>query len=174
MGKQKGEKVRYSASTVIDFPQGTGRFVLVQETAPHKKGKLNLAGGTKDPGDRTLIDTAKREAKEETGGIHSTIPDHGFDVVITGLIGVYAHEQHTSRLCVVFSAVAISGIMWASTEHPIVDAYTIEEVDEFHDMGRLRDERVHHAIHAYYKGIVLPIGELSTQILDSEVLTFDK
>ena len=133
---------------------------------------MNLPGGTKDLGDINLFNTARRETKEETGGIDSLTSVHGLDVEICGLIGVYPHDQYPNRLCVVFEAIAVGGIMRASTEHPRVDAYPIEEVDEFRDMGVLRDKRVHDAIHRYSKGLVVPIGELTltTQLRDNEVV----
>ena len=65
MGKQKRETT-FSAHAVIEHPLGTRRFVLIEETATHKRGKFNIPGGNEDFGDFTLIRTAQRETKEET------------------------------------------------------------------------------------------------------------
>jgi 8-oxo-dGTP pyrophosphatase MutT (NUDIX family) len=172
MGKQKRETT-FSAHAVIEHPRGTGRFVLIEETAPHKRGKFNIPGGNEDEEDlSSLPRTAARETKEETGaGVNPIDPNHGLDVVINDLIAVYPHEKRPKHRIAIFSGFVASGIMRPTSEHPIVDAYSIEEIDEFYRNDMLRHPRVHHAIHAYLGGLTVPINLLAPQQIRESAIT---
>jgi ADP-ribose pyrophosphatase YjhB (NUDIX family) len=170
MGKQKRETT-FSAHAVIELPRGTGRFVLIEETAPHKKGLFNLPGGNEDVDDFTLLRTATRETKEETGGEHSNNPTHGLDIAIDGLIAVYPHEKRQRHRIAVFSGLVVSGTMNPTPEHPTVNAYSIEEIDEFYRNDMLRHPRVHHAIHAYLGDLAIPISLMAPQQIRESAVT---
>jgi ADP-ribose pyrophosphatase YjhB (NUDIX family) len=172
MGKQKSE-TSFNGSAVIEHPRGTERFVLIEETAPHKRGLLNLPGGNEDFEDHTLLGTAIRETKEETGGANSTDPTHGLDIEIDGLIATYTHEKRPKHRIAVFSGfvLEVSGVMNPTPEHPTVNAYSIEEIDEFYRNDLLRHPRVHHAIHAYLSGLAIPISLLAPQQIRESVVT---
>jgi len=59
-----------------------GKFLMVQEAKEKVRGLWNWPAGHRD-GDETIEDCAKREAKEETG----------FDIELTGEIGLWARES---------------------------------------------------------------------------------
>lgn len=56
-------EVKVIVGTVIEKD---GKYLLVQEAQEKCRGKWNLPAGHLDPGE-TMVDGAKREAKEETG-----------------------------------------------------------------------------------------------------------
>jgi ADP-ribose pyrophosphatase YjhB (NUDIX family) len=161
MGKQRGEVI-FSAYVLIDHPKGSGRFVLVEETSAHKRGKFNLPGGKEDPGDPNLLSTAGRETKEETGGDNAN-PDDGLEVEIDGLVNVYPHDRKPNGRIVVFSGFVIAGAMSPTSEHPTVDAYPREEVVDLLAEDRLRHPRVLHAIDTYLGDLAIPISSLAPQ-----------
>jgi ADP-ribose pyrophosphatase YjhB (NUDIX family) len=170
MGKQKRETT-FSAHAVIEHPLGTRRFVLIEETATHKRGKFNIPGGNEDFGDFTLIRTAQRETKEETGGENSADPDDGLDIAVNGLIAIYPHEKRPRHRIAVFSGSVVGGMMIPTPEHPTVNAYSIEEIDEFYKNDLLRHPRVHHAIHAYLGDLAIPITLLAPQQIRESAVT---
>jgi 8-oxo-dGTP pyrophosphatase MutT (NUDIX family) len=67
-----------SATAVV--PDGEGRILLVHRT---DNGLWALPGGGMDLGE-SIVETAVRETKEETG----------IDVEVTGLVGVYTNPRH--------------------------------------------------------------------------------
>lgn len=162
MRKQKSEQlIKLSASAVIEYPVGSQKFVLVEETAPHKKGKINLPGGNKDPIDLTLFDTAIREVKEETGGGDVNDPSYnpafGLDVEVVGLVPTRPNKPKSNHISHFFAATAVGGLMRATAEHPVVDTYSIDEISTLLDDGLLRDRRVLDAVLAF--GLATPISE---------------
>jgi ADP-ribose pyrophosphatase YjhB (NUDIX family) len=178
MGKQKKRETTFSASAVFDYPRNSGNVVLVQETAPHKKGLLTVPGGNEDEGDNGLPYTAKRETKEETGGIGATNPSHGLDIEVDGLISVYNHDTRPNHRVLIFSAFVLSGEMRPNPHHPIVNSYSPEVIEMLHAKDLLRDTHVYDAIHTFLGHSAIPIDlldighirELSSMASIAEIL----
>lgn len=98
-----------------------GKYLLVQEAKESCRGKWNLPAGHLDPGE-TMVDGAKREAKEETG----------CEVELTGVcqIGsrvkeneVFASVIFTTKLMreeIEFDSAEILDVKWFSYEEILV------------------------------------------------------
>ncbi len=98
-------------------------FLLVRETRPGREGLYNFPGGHLDMHE-TIFQAAIREVKEETG----------YDVELTGLIGIYQTiYPHTNVSGPIFSAVIIGGEATPTPEHP--ETIWVSR-DELHDMAK--------------------------------------
>ena len=77
---------------VLVYAYNKNRFILVEKNRPEwQKGKLNLVGGKMEENDKSIIDAAIRELKEETGLdamskpiIYGTMRDKGNSIYCLG------------------------------------------------------------------------------------------
>jgi len=101
------------------------KYLLVQEASKGIRGLWNLPAGKAEKGS-TLIETAAREAKEETG----------FDVEIIKQLGVY-HEDGDRSVRHAYEAKIIGGQLCPPADE-ILDAkwYTYDEVIALKDKLR--------------------------------------
>ena len=146
---------------VIEYPLGSNSFVLVEETKKNKKGTYNLPGGRlnyKDGYEETLFEAAKREAQEETG----------LEVELIGFLGLFDYRQD-GQLQIAFVANAVSGQLTTSKEHPTVESFPLEIIENvLEPQGILRSPRVLESISQYYRGDILPTD--AVRINETDVL----
>ncbi len=146
---------------VIEYPLGSNSFVLVEETKKNKKGMYNLPGGRlnyTDGYEETLFEAAKREAQEETG----------LEVELIGFLGLFDYRQD-EQLQIAFVANAVSGQLTTSKEHPTVESFPLEIIENvLEPQGILRSPRVLESISQYYRGDILPTG--AVRINETDVL----
>lgn len=163
-----GSIIKIGCVTVIEYPPGSDAFVLAEETKGHKRGRLNLPGGglngKREKGaQESLLEAARREAREETG----------LTVELTSFLGLFNYTED-GQLHVAFAARAIAGQLQASDEHPTVESYTYEDIEAMaagtDEQGRqLRSERVIDAIRQFRSGPMLPLEYV--RILDTDALS---
>jgi ADP-ribose pyrophosphatase YjhB (NUDIX family) len=151
--------------TVIEHPPASDSFVLIEETKPHKEGRLNLAGGGLKSKNRkregeSIVAAALREAPEETG----------FDEVeLTGFLGLFDYSDD-GKVQVAFAARAVCGELHSSPKHPHVESYPFHIIEDYlAPGGHLRSDRVVQAISQFRQGLVLPV-EAGVHMLDSDTL----
>lgn len=117
-----------------------GRFLLVQETKKIAHGLYNLPAGKVEEGE-TIIETAIREAKEETG----------LTVKPVKIIGIFQNSNTNSSnlIDVIFKSEIVSGEITTSEEHPIVKFFTFDEIEDLGKKGLSRSDFVVKAIKNY-------------------------
>lgn len=125
-----------------------GRFLLVRETKPSVAGQYNLPAGGIEEGE-TIFECAIREAKEETGLM----------VNLEHLLGVYQRfkEDGWSIIIFVFFSTVVDGEVRTTDEHPEVEFFSYEEIQELKKKGLLRSSYILPAIDAYYRGEKFPL-----------------
>ena len=115
-----------------------GRILLIQRS---DNGLWALPGGVQEVGEY-IAQTAERETREETG----------YDVRVTGLIGVYSDPHHViayddgevrQQFALLFRAELVGGSLSESDETPQVRWVPPEELDSvsMHPSIRLRVDR---------------------------------
>lgn len=121
-----------------------GKFLLVKETKEKVKGQYNLpAGRLQEP--ESLLETAIREAKEETG----------LEVEPQKLVNIGQKiDDERNKTIVVFSfkSEVNSGEIRTSEEHPEVDYFSWKEVKELERKGLLRSVYIKSALEDYRRG----------------------
>lgn len=127
-------KVAVVAGVVI---KKDSKYLLVQEKQPKVYGLWNLPAGRVDVGD-TIEQTAIKEAREESG----------FDVKLTGKIGIY-HDTALEDVRHAFRAEIIGGEL-NFPEDEILDArwFSFSEIETLRKSGKLRSEWMFDAISA--------------------------
>ena len=132
------------------------KILLVRETKPGREGQYNVPGGHVEPHE-TLFEAAIRETKEESG----------YDIELTGLIGVYQTVlAHINVSGPVFSARVSGGKAVSSRQHPEVRWVSIEELGELHKAGRLFTTYPPHATQLLLEGKVLPLDAVICNRVD--------
>ena len=127
-----------------------GKFLLIQEgkLVVGVTGKWNFPAGKKDPGEK-ILDTAKREAKEESG----------FDVELKYLLGVWQHSDNRDgvdydvTVFVFKSDIAGGELMKPNNEIMDLKWYTKSEVEGLFKSDKLRRPFIWHAIEKYSEDI---------------------
>lgn len=111
-GKKSKDKAVVIAGAVIEKD---GKYLLVQEANEKCRGKWNLPAGHLDPGE-TIIEAAKREAKEETGCEIEpvSICQIGNRVVNDGIFMSVIFEAELLREEIVFDKSEILDVKWFS------------------------------------------------------------
>lgn len=124
-----------------------GKILLVQEGKPGREGLYNVPGGHVDEHE-TLLETAVRETKEESG----------YDVELTGLLGVYQSVlAHINVSGPVFSAKVVGGDVVTSDEHPEVRWVSLDELHSLYENKQLFTTYPPHAAELLLAGKVLPL-----------------
>jgi len=85
MGKQKRETT-FSAHAVIEHPLGTRRFVLIEETATHKRGKLTSLVVMRTLVTLPLLEPHKEKQKKKLVEKIQLTLMMDFDIAVNGLI----------------------------------------------------------------------------------------
>jgi len=119
-----------------------GKFLLVQEKQPRAYKLWNFPAG-KLEADITLIENAKKEAKEETG----------FDVKIGNIVGIYEDFEKDSRnvIIFVFNASIIKGKLKVPEDELIQAKWlTFEDIKKI--KNKLRGNYIMKAIEQYKQG----------------------
>lgn len=158
-------QLKVGCVAVIEHPPDSDKYVLVEETKPHKRGRLNLPGGGIDlnvrdgkPEWESIVKCPTREGREETG----------LKIKLTGLLGLYEYRRD-GQLHLAFGATAVNGVMRESTKHPTVDAFPFDDVEAMHLNGRLRSDRVFELIEHYRSDVpMLPMENV--HILGSDLI----
>jgi len=133
-----------------------GKILVVKEGKPERGGKYNAPGGHVEEHE-TLLEAAVREVKEETG----------YDVELTGLIGVYQTIfPHLNVSGPVFAARVISGEATISEEHPEVKWISFEELKALDKARRLFTRYSPHAAKMLLDGKILPLEAVVCETLD--------
>ena len=142
-------------SSVIETEPG--HYFVVLETAQHKAGTLNLAGGGWD--EQEMIKQCRsRETEEESGGL-KTRP--------IGIAGIYEYfdERNRHRLQFHFVSEVVSGSLdelTPSEEHPWAGSLPFEQIEDIYENGGLRSWRVFESIRRCHEGRVGDLGLLMT------------
>lgn len=146
-------EMKVGGVVVVEHPPESGKYVLVEETKPNKKGRKNLPGGGVDlkivdgkPIWESVVKCAIRETKEESN----------LRVSLIGYLGCYQYMQD-GRIHHAFAAESTSGKMKPSDKHPSVDTYTLEDIETLHYEGQLRSNRVLELVQQASAGIMLPM-----------------
>jgi ADP-ribose pyrophosphatase YjhB (NUDIX family) len=149
-----------SCSVIVEYPRGSGKIVLVGE--PEKGHSLNFPGGGVDllkyrvKQSETLVVAAEREAVEESGLI----------VELGRIIGLN-HNTRERKMYHTIAATAIGGSLSPSIKHPIVRAFSLDQIIELNADHRLRSPRVEHWATEYFNPPTEPIT------LDQQLIEFD-
>ena len=121
----------------------------MREAKESARRRYNLPAGKPEVGE-TLIEAAKREAKEETG----------LEVAVDHLVGLY-HCPKTSEgfgvVNFVFACRAVGGQLRTSTQHPEVRYFTRAEVAELGRERLIRGTHIERAIDDHARGKQLPL-----------------
>ena len=124
-----------------------GKFLLVEEGKPGRKGLFNLPGGHVEAHE-TLFDAAIREAKEETG----------YSIELTGVVGIYqAIYPHVNVSGPVFSAKITGGSPAPTPEHPTLKWVTKDELYALAKEGKLFTKYPPFAVTHYTTRGVFPL-----------------
>jgi 8-oxo-dGTP diphosphatase len=126
-----------------------GRYLLVREAKESARRRYNLPAGKPEVGE-TLVEAARREAKEETG----------LEVEVDYLVGLY-HCPRTSEgfgiVNFVFACRSVGGELRASPQHPDVRYCTRAEVAELARERLIRGTHIERAIDDHARGKQLPL-----------------
>lgn len=129
-----------------------GKFLMVKETKERVKGKYNLPAG-KLENDESLIEAAKREAREETG----------LEVEPVSLVNVgqkvYEGKDKT-LLIFTFHSKIKEGKLRTTREHPEVDYFSYEEIEDMDKKGLLRSVYIKPAVDDYREGKSIGLSSL--------------
>lgn len=124
-----------------------GKFLLIEEGKPGRKGLFNLPGGHVEAGE-TLVEAAIREAKEESG----------YDVELTGVVGIYQSIfEYGNFSGPVFCARIIGGQAALSKEHPSQRWVTYDELLDLAKDNKLFTTYPPYAVEHYLKRDVFPL-----------------
>ncbi|MBL8159564.1 NUDIX hydrolase [Candidatus Saccharibacteria bacterium] len=130
------------------------KFLLVEESKPGREGLFNLPGGRVEAHE-TLFAAAIREAKEESG----------YDVELTGLVGVYQGVTPLYNVSgPVFSARIIGGEATPTPAHPSIRWVTKDELDGMAKAGELFTKYPPIAIAHYETRGILPLDTISCTV----------
>jgi len=142
------ENIYVVASNLIEK---NGRFLLVKETKKSAEGLYNFPAG-KMEGHETIIKTAIREAREETG----------LNVKPEKIIGIYQRpiKNNANITIIVFSSKIISGKLSNSKEHPEVKFYSYEEIKALDKKDLIRSPYITKAIKKYLDKDILNLSVL--------------
>lgn len=123
------------------------KYLLIEEGKPGREGLFNVPGGHVEAGE-TLIAAAIREVKEESG----------YDVILTGVIGVYQSiYPHLNISGPVFSATVVGGGPVSAPEHPSLTWVTKAELCELDTNGKLFTKYPPLAVERYLARGVVPL-----------------
>ena len=112
--------MKFEHAIVGCLVEHNGKFLIVQESKPGRKGLWNLPSGHVDD-DETLAQAAIRETREESG----------YEVELTSFIGVYQTVYRDLKLNVsgpVFLGKVVGGKLTKSAPHPDVKWVTADEL----------------------------------------------
>jgi ADP-ribose pyrophosphatase YjhB (NUDIX family) len=141
--------VKVSCSAIIERPtysSGERGIILVSEL--NKRGEvrhMNLPGGGPKKGE-PLDECMQREVLEETG----------LEVQPTAIIGFYDNLRTRAGnhlLRIVYGTQIIGGLMQQSDKHPIVRAYSLEEIKLLDGVNRLQKNAAMVAIEDYFANV---------------------
>jgi ADP-ribose pyrophosphatase YjhB (NUDIX family) len=156
-------EMKVGCVVVVEHPPESGKYVLIEETKPNKKGRKNLPGGGVDaeivddkPVWESVVKCAIRETKEESN----------LKVRLMGYLGFFGYTQD-GQLHHAFAATSTGGKMKTSDKHPTVETYSLEEVEALHYDGQLRSDRVLSLINQSDCGIMLPMEAVHVELTDA-------
>ncbi|MFP4150988.1 MAG: NUDIX domain-containing protein [Candidatus Aenigmatarchaeota archaeon] len=136
-----------------------GKFLLVKETKERVKGQYNLPAGRVD-GPESLLETAKKEAKEETG----------LEVEPKNLVNIGQKiDEEGDKTVVIFSfeSGVKGGEIKTSEEHPEVDYFSWKDIEELDREDLLRSVYIKPALEDYRKGRRMDLS--SIKVFSSEI-----
>ena len=135
--------------TVATVVEDNGRFLMVEELKG-ERAVLNQPAGHLDP-DESLIDAAIRETLEETG----------YDVELTGVIGIYLYTAPSNgityqRIC--FAAKPVRHHPGLALDQGIIGPQWLTRDELLAQSTRWRSELVMHCIDDYLAGERFPLS----------------
>lgn len=131
-----------------------GRYLLVREAKESACRRYNLPAGKPEVGE-TLVEAARREAREETG----------LEIDVDHLVGVYHCPQTSEGFGVVnfvFACRAVGGSVSTYPAHPEVGYFSRAEVADLARERLIRGTHIERAIDAYERGTRLPLELVET------------
>ena len=145
-------------AVVATIVEQNGKILLVRETKKGREGMFNVPGGHVESHE-TLFEAAIRETKEESG----------YDIELTGLLGVYQTIAETFNISgPVFSAKVVGGEATTSDDHPEVTWVTPDELYEIARQKRMFTTYPPHAVQTMLQGKALPLDSVVSDIKTSE------
>lgn len=144
VGDRTGQVLVCACNLVADGDS----YLLVRETKPSARGRLNLPAGTLEVGE-TLVEAAERECREETGLL----------VRAERLVGIYQCPRTSEGFAVVnfvFASTATGGELTPSRRHPDVAYFSRTAIKELAARHMLRGTHIQRAIDDYEAGFGHP------------------
>lgn len=138
----------------VNIVESLEKFLFVKEGGD-KERRFNLPGG-KLKYRESLVDCAKREGREETGGLELE-PQY--------IVGIYqrptSFEKNNTTFIVFYSDI-VSGKISRTKEHPEIKFFDYEQIKELEKKGRLRSRYIIPAIDDYLKGKKIDLEHLKS------------
>ncbi len=144
---------KFEHAVVGTLISNDGRYLFVQETKPEKEHLYNFPAGHIEPLESTL-EAAIRETKEETG----------FDIEITGMVGVYQSVYpHINIAGVIFCGKIVGGKLTITAEHPTIEWFSRLEVEKMTANGQIFTNHPMRAVRDFESRGAFPVSSFSAQ-----------